>query len=994
MNWKQQRIQFTMRAMKTYPIGRRNAAAIRSFLPVCFFLCSFLLAFPLQAAVWKNTVGNGDWNNNANWDATLDTAATCIFNNTSPAGIVTLSGDSTVARIRQSGTLPRTIQISAASLVDRTLTLTGSAAELIDMAVTGSGLDLVLSGAANTNGAKLRLQLNATKPIGVASTLSSFTMSCEITGAGGFIKTNAGTMILSGTNTYVGPTTVNGGTLLVNGSIAAGSVVSVGSGATLGGTGTIAGPVTVAAGGSIGAGASVGSLTLTNGLNLSAGGTNVWELSANSTNSPGTNFDQIVLTGGALTLNGASRLKIKFIGTATAPDSSNAFWQSPRSWKIIAVNGGANSGNSNFSFIENSSSAAGNFSTSVDANGSIVLNFKPPGPFDFATASSRVLPPGVRGQNPYRTASETSYLSMFNMSGPSLMRGVAGGLEADTYDWRVYNSGVQWGGRQGETLDFLRKCRDTGSTALFTANMFGGGYRNVYGTWICQFDNHTNRFNPGGYGTNAVTGTAAQLAADWVRYCNVLAQTYRQGQENLIGSDPNFNAADNADNLRVYNSVKLGGNWAGRDVLLTNGEPAVPKVIWWEVGNEPEVDMAENSGAVNQHVIADKIVYRDRYRVIANAMKAVDSSIQTGPCITVADNGNEWLGRVAEDTNAPLDFVGIHPYMYSLRSAWPNPTNMTAALLDVGRFLASHSHGTGLTLGNYGGATRFGTKPAGWQWTTPLIASEYNPLSWGASAMIENSTANGLATLEHCFRYAHPSRTTNAYQSYFGANYWQEPQGVALTNVFVALRDFAGDLILENPFPGPQPVPDFGPPAGPLRVYVTRQTNGANKIHIWGINFSESTNGKVSLGFTNLPFTVRGVILRSFGKPGADNSLTNGTGLGWTTQDVTGSVNPLNPSFTVGKASFAILTFQEAPAQAGVPFFSPPVLTGTNLLLRGANGVTGASYYLLTSTNVSPPISNWTRVLTNTYGVGGSFSDNVPLNPADHARLFRLQSAN
>jgi hypothetical protein len=139
---------------------------------------------------------------------------------------------------------------------------------------------------------------------------------------------------------------------------------------------------------------------------------------------------------------------------------------------------------------------------------------------------------------------------------------------------------------------------------------------------------------------------------------------------------------------------------------------------------------------------------------------------------------------------------------------------------------------------------------------------------------------------------------------------------------------------------------------------------------------------------------VRAAFLRSFGKPGADNSLTNATGLGWTTQDVTGSVNPVNPSFTVGKASFAILTLQEAPAQAGVPFFSPPVKSGTNLLLRGLNGVTGAPYYLLTSTNVSLPLSNWTRVLTNTFGVGGGFSDDVPLIPTDHASFFRLQSAN
>jgi autotransporter-associated beta strand protein len=586
------------------------------------------------------------------------------------------------------------------------------------------------------------------------------------------------------------------------------------------------------------------------------------------------------------------------------------------------LSGGANPSKANFALIESGNYAAGRFTTAVDDSGSIVLTFTPgglaPTAVDFATVTSQPFPAGARGQCPYRSANEVSYTAMFSMSQPSLMRGIAGGLDADTYDWRVRQSGSKWGatawGTLVTSLDYLRKCRDTGSEPLFTANMFGGGYTNGYGTWVCQFDNHTNLFNPGGYGTNAVTGTAAQLAADWVRYCNILIQTYRQGQESLIGSDPNFSAADNAENLRVYNSLKLGGDWGGRDVLLTSGEPAVPKVLWWEVGNEPEVDLAADSTLVNQHVIADKIVFRNRYGTIANAMKAVDSSIQTGPCLTVGNN-NEWLGRVAEDTNAPLDFVGVHPYMSTLKYSYPNPTNMTTSLLDIGRFLADHVSGTALTLSNYGGATRFGTKPAGWYWNTPLIASEWNPVNWDATSAVKSSMGSGLGTVESCFRYAHPNRTVSALPSWFGANYWENPAGVvSLTNAFVALRDFAGDFILENPFPGPQPVPDFAPPGWPLRMYLTRQTNGANKLHAWGLNFSENQDQSVRFVLTNLPFTVGQVIRRSFGKPGAENSLTNGSGLGWTVQDVTGSVDPSNFTFTVENASFAILTFQETTA--------------------------------------------------------------------------------
>jgi hypothetical protein len=147
------------------------------------------------------------------------------------------------------------------------------------------------------------------------------------------------------------------------------------------GNGTVVGSVAVAAGGRISSGASAGKLTLTGGLDLSAGGTNVWELAANSVTDPGTNFDQIVLTGGSLTLGGSSTLSINFIGTATAPISSDPFWQSVRTWTIISASGAA----SNFGVIQNGSYPAGSFTTSVNGSG-IVLTFTP-------NAAPAVIPP-------------------------------------------------------------------------------------------------------------------------------------------------------------------------------------------------------------------------------------------------------------------------------------------------------------------------------------------------------------------------------------------------------------------------------------------------------------------------------------------------------------------------------------------------------------------------------------------------------------------------
>jgi autotransporter-associated beta strand protein len=193
-------------------------------------------------------------------------------------------------------------------------------------------------------------------------------------------KQGGGTLILSGTSTYTGATTISAGTLRVDGSLGA-TAVTVSPGATLGGGGTIGGSVSVSSGGSVGAGASAGSLTLNNGLNLSAGGTNVWELAANLDTGAGNNFDQITLAGGNLVLGGTSRLLIKFIGASTLPNNSDSFWQSSHNWTIINGPSAGNPGSSNFSGIDgtNGITSGGTFSTSTGSGGTIVLTYTPAG---------------------------------------------------------------------------------------------------------------------------------------------------------------------------------------------------------------------------------------------------------------------------------------------------------------------------------------------------------------------------------------------------------------------------------------------------------------------------------------------------------------------------------------------------------------------------------------------------------------------------------------
>jgi hypothetical protein len=49
-------------------------------------------------------------------------------------------------------------------------------------------------------------------------------------------------------------------------------------------------------------------------------------------------------------------------------------------------------------------------------------------------------------------------------------------------------------------------------------------------------------------------------------------------------------------------------------------------------------------------------------------------------------------------------------------------------------------------------------------------------------------------------------------------------------------------------------------------------------------------------------------------------------------------------------------------------------LSGANLVLNGINGQSGGTYYLLVSTNVLLPLSQWTPVATNILSADGNFT--------------------
>ncbi len=174
--------------------------------------------------------------------------------------------------------------------------------------------------------------LNGTATFNLANAV---TVSNVISGPGLIVKTGAGTLSLSGINTYGGLTSIRGGrlTLLESASIATSPRVEVLSGTTfdvsrflagyplgatqtLAGVGTVAGSLVVPTGARILPGAEnvAGTLSVTNGLSL-AGGALVFDITG-ATNE-GANINDLINVGGNLDLTGVSSIGVNPLGLLT-----------------------------------------------------------------------------------------------------------------------------------------------------------------------------------------------------------------------------------------------------------------------------------------------------------------------------------------------------------------------------------------------------------------------------------------------------------------------------------------------------------------------------------------------------------------------------------------------------------------------------------------------------------------------------------------------------
>jgi autotransporter-associated beta strand protein len=291
--------------------------------------------------------------------ATLNAANVVIGGNNAGSwvnGVVNLNGG-TIA----TGSIRRGSTLLASSSTQIVINANGGTIK----ATTHANNSNFLQGAfvnLDTGGLKFNTNGNA---VGISNAMS---------GTGGFTKQGAGTLTLSGVNTYTGATTVEAGELHLAAGAEIAGATTVKAGATLSGFGTIKGSTTIE--GIHAVGASPGLQTFTAGLAYVATGVLNWELSADTAGDRGltTGFDAIDVTGGSVTVDSAATINLVLNGVGSTTDFTDAFWDSNQSWLVID---GTSGGSSTFTLGSIpildanglGSEDYGTFSTFADGNG-------------------------------------------------------------------------------------------------------------------------------------------------------------------------------------------------------------------------------------------------------------------------------------------------------------------------------------------------------------------------------------------------------------------------------------------------------------------------------------------------------------------------------------------------------------------------------------------------------------------------------------------------
>ena len=310
----------------------------------------------------------------------------------------------------------------------------------------------------------------------------------------------------------------------------------------------------------------------------------------------------------------------------------------------------------------------------------------------------------------------------------------------------------------------------------------------------------------------------ADVAAQWVRYCNHIVPTYRAGD-----------IIDDAQDRKILDSLIWSTSRPGDqfDTLLHTGEAVTSPVKYWEIGNEPSVSTSGSIGVSNGYRTDPDSYYR-LYKDISASMKAADPSIKVGPCIVNGAPRREGkhLERILADHSIPVDFIAYHPYQ---RMGDKNTPEVIEPYLEN-------------VYGYHKGALKVHqdlVKASG----RDLSKMEFAATEWCVSywsyneTVVEGQMSHMLGSVETVFSFARLGLKAAHYWIWIANN--TDGTSYPVTMAWQALQDHMGDQILKT-------VRNTG-----LRVYITRDSR-SGEVALWSMNFSNSVDRELVLDLQNV----------------------------------------------------------------------------------------------------------------------------------------------
>jgi hypothetical protein len=166
---------------------------------------------------------------------------------------------------------------------------------------------------------------------------------------------------------------------------------------------------------------------------------------------------------------------------------------------------------------------------------------------------------------------------------------------------------------------------------------------------------------------------------------------------------------------------------------------------------------------------------------------------------------------------------------------------------------------------------------------------------------------------------------------------------------------------------------------GPLSI-------GANQFTVGG-----NPNSFGTLLVLDTPYVYQGGdLVMQFSHPGSDSTNTA----------FLDAVTNASPGYGTSFRALSASTFGAATGVAStltiVQIVFTPTITqtiaraGNQVIINGAGGLAGATYRILTATNLALPLAQWTPIVTNQLNGSGGFSYTNILQPNQRVQYFRV----